>query len=217
MNSLYIMTCKSKQYRWREMNRKPAIKSEWDRLSKAWSSGRIASTLILARRFVKAWPDFGQAWAVLGTTLVSLARYEEAEVALQRSIGLCESDSKRIAFAFMGELFKKKGEFETAIEWYNRAVELAPDHASSYIYLGMVLIDQGRLCDAEKILRKGVLCDRGCIEEAHFNLGFVLLAQDRHEEAADCFREAIQYDPEYRSAKNALKDVERCLKLLREA
>jgi hypothetical protein len=44
------------------------------------------------------------------------------------------------------------------------------------------------------------------------NLGFVLRAQERFEEAADCFREVIRRDPGYRAAKKALRDVERCLR-----
>ena len=44
------------------------------------------------------------------------------------------------------------------------------------------------------------------------NLGLVLLAQERFEEAAECFREAIHLDPGYRAAKKALRDVEQCLR-----
>ena len=53
------------------------------------------------------------------------------------------------------------------------------------------------------------------IDEAFFLLGDVFRAQERFEEAAEWFREAIKIDPEYRSAREALRDAERCLKSLK--
>ena len=63
--------------------------------------------------------------------------------------------------------------------------------------------------------RQATRCTTGCTDEAFFNLGLVLRAQERFEEAAGCFREAIRIDPKYRVAKRALRDVELCLRYKR--
>jgi tetratricopeptide (TPR) repeat protein len=61
--------------------------------------------------------------------------------------------------------------------------------------------------------RVAIACPEGCIDEAYFNLGLVLRSRERFEDAAECFREAIRLDPEYRAARRALFDVEHCIKL----
>lgn len=76
------------------------------------------------------------------------------------------------------------------------------------IYLGLTLALQGRLRDAERVHRSATQCLEGCIDEAFYNLGLVLRAQERYQEAAECFREAIRRDPKYRIARRALRDVE---------
>jgi len=115
----------------------------------------------------------------------------------------------------MGHLFQEAGDYDQAARWYQKAIIADPTDAKYYIYLGGVRAKQGRFYDAEEAHRAAIACTEGCIDEAYLNLGFVLRALERFEEAADCFREAIRLDPEYRLARRALRDVERCLKLER--
>ena len=91
-------------------------------------------------------------------------------------------------------------------------LSLDPEDATYRIFLGGVLATQGRLHDAEEVHRLAIASVEGCIDEAYLNLGLVLRAQERFPEAADCFREAIRLDPEYRAARRALRDVERGIK-----
>jgi tetratricopeptide (TPR) repeat protein len=81
------------------------------------------------------------------------------------------------------------------------------------IYLGIVLTLQERLREAEGVYRQVTeICSEGCLDEAFLNVGLSLLAQERFEEAAECFCEAIHRDPDYRTARKALRDVDGCLK-----
>ena len=57
-------------------------------------------------------------------------------------------------------------------------------------------------------------CIEGCIDEGFLNLGLLMRAQERFDEAAKCFREAIHLNPSYRAAKKAPRDTELCLKLI---
>ncbi len=103
------------------------------------------------------------------------------------------------------------GDYDQAAVWYRRAIDADLGDATGHIYLGAVLARQGRLHEAEEAHRLAIGCAEGCIDEAYFNLGLVLRAQERFAEAADCFRESIRLDPEYRAARRALRDVERCI------
>jgi tetratricopeptide (TPR) repeat protein len=120
----------------------------------------------------------------------------------------------RIPFGKMGHLFLQSGDYDQAAEWYRKMIDVDPNDATGYIYLGAVLAQQGRLREAEETHRKATECSEGCIDEAFLNLGLVLRAQERFQEAAECFRKAIDLDPKYREAKMALRDTEQCLKLL---
>jgi tetratricopeptide (TPR) repeat protein len=143
-----------------------------------------------------------------------LNRYVEAERALKKAIELIPSPKRRFAHIYLGHVFKQKGDFAQAARWYRKVIVAAPRDTDGFIYLGVLLADQGRFREAEKVLRAATRCNEGCIDEAFMNLGNALRAQERFEEAAECMREAIRLDPNYKVAKNALRDVESCLKSL---
>ena len=129
---------------------------------------------------------------MLGQGLTGVTRYEEAELALKNAIEHARPDQLRIPYTEMGHLFKAAGDYHRAEAWYRRSVEAAPDVAGGHIYLGGILAWQGRLDEAEAAYRRATRCDSGCFEEAYLNLGFVLIARERFEEAAVCLEEALR-------------------------
>jgi tetratricopeptide (TPR) repeat protein len=178
------------------------------------SNGPLHSlTILYARQFLADYPDHGVGWMRLGIALVELARYEEAEQALAKSIEHCPKNKQQYPFAQMGHLFQFAGDYDQSIKWHRKSVKADPKDATYRIFLGGVLAKQGRLREAEKVYRSATSCAEGCIDEAYLNLGTMLRAQERFHEAADCLREAIRLDPKYRPAQRALRDVERCIKL----
>jgi tetratricopeptide (TPR) repeat protein len=187
-------------------------KSRYERLWKLSNGDLPASTIRYARRYLADYPDHGPAWLLMGTALTEMGRYEEAKRALSKAIELCPLEKRQIAFSGMGHMFRQRGDYEQAEKWYRRAIEADPDDATYHIYLGSLFAKQGRLSDAEEVHRTAICCAEGCIDEAYLKLGLVLRAQERFQEAAECFREAIQLDPAYRAARRALQDVERCIR-----
>lgn len=176
-----------------------------------------ALTVRYARRFLADSPDqnlAGIAWLWAGIALVELHRYEEGQQAIAKAIEYCPEEKRWIPLSHMGHLFDMAGDYCQAAEWYRQAIEASPDNASNHVYLGAVLTKQGRLHDAEAAHRKAIECNEGCIDEAYFNLGIVLRGLDRYQEAADCLREALRRDPDYRQARRVLRDVERCMNWL---
>jgi tetratricopeptide (TPR) repeat protein len=198
------------------MSHADLLKARYDRLRKAMDSGHTSLTIVRAREILEHDPDFGPVWQFLGNALIELARYDEAEYALSEAIRLCPPERMRIPLAGMGHLFADRGDYPRAAEWYRKAIESAPDHAGGYIHLGGTLAREGRLDEAEMVHRAATRCKDGCLDEAHLNLGLVLLAQERFVEAAECFERALELDPDYREAKKALRDVRRTIAFLRE-
>ena len=91
-----------------------------------------------------------------------------------------------------------------------------PDEASGHIYIGGVLAKSGRLKEAETAHRVAIRCTQGCRDEAYLNLGLVLRAQERYDEAATCFEQALKLDPKYVAARKALRDVRNTMRFSKE-
>ncbi len=85
-----------------------------------------------------------------------------------------------------------------------------------HIYLGGVLARSGRLKEAETAHRAAIRCTQGCRDKAYLNLGLVLRAQERYEEAATCFEQALKLDPKYVAARKALRDVRDTMRFSKE-
>lgn len=189
--------------------------ARWDRLRSADKANLPALTAARARRLLADFPTFGQVWKILGSALIDLARYDEAEEALLRAIAHCPPARLWVPRSEMGRLFASRGDHEGAEFWYRQAVEAAPDRAEPRIDLGGLLARSGRLIEAEAILHAAVWSREGPHDEAWLNLGLVLRALDRLDESIACFEAALKLNPKYRSAKRALRDVRQALRLSR--
>ncbi len=196
------------------MNDNELVQVRWTRLRAAHKADLPALTVAQARLFLSEYPECGPAWKILGSALTELACHSEAEQALKRALSLCPPDKFWIPLSEMGHLYKARGEYKTAAAWYRQAIEAVPEEAGSYIHLGGVLAKSGRLKEAEAAHRAAVCCQQGCQDEAYLNLGLVLRAQERYDEAAECFERAIELDPKYAAARKALRDVRQTIKFL---
>jgi tetratricopeptide (TPR) repeat protein len=186
-------------------------KTRYEQLLQLSDGPYAALTILHARQYVADFPNNGPGWLVLGIALAETARYQEAEQALNQAIQRCQTEKQQIPLSQMGHRFRSAGDYDRAAVWYRKAIEADPNDATYRIFLGAVLARQGNLQAAEVEHRQATQCSEGCIDEAYLNLGLVLRAQDRFEEAAHCFRAAIRLDPNYREAAAALRDVEQCL------
>ena len=195
------------------MNERMSKQLRHNRLRKLSNGPHPALTIRYGRKYLRDYPEDGVAWYLVANALIEMARYEEAEQANAKAMEYWPPEKIQIPLAQLGHLYLEAGDYDRAAECYRKAIEAAPNDADGFIYLGCVRAKQGRLHDAEEAHRAGIQCGEGCIDEAYLNLGYILRARERFEQAAECFREAIRIDPEYRAAKLALRDVEICLKL----
>jgi len=171
----------------------------------------------LAKRYVANFPERGAGWLCYGVSLCEVSRYTEALAALRRAARLCPPNKLHLVQSHFGHLYQRKGNYRCAENWFRKAIASCPQDAGAYIYLGGLFALEGRLREAEAIHRRATRCEDGCIDEAFFNLGLVLRAQERYPEAVSCFQRALEIDPKYKPAKKALSDVVHVIELNRNA
>jgi len=195
-----------------EMNRR---ESAYQKMFNAWDAGEHAYALELSRELLHDFPDFKIGRIVQGAILYELARYAEAEEILYATVEDLSAESKDHGYIQLGHLFREKGDYESAGKWYRKAIELDPLDAGRHIFLGLVLAKSGNLNVAEEVHRQATQCSKGAIDEAYLNLGLVLRAQERYQEALECFEKALELSADYRQAANARNDVKKALIYLR--
>ncbi len=172
-------------------------------------------------------PQEAVLFAMLGTSLLHLDRFKDAEAAARRSIEL-EPDSDNSWFV-LSLVLSSQGRGRAAIEAAKRAVELDPSDDNNWWVLGIAHLGENELKAALEAAEHGLalnpgddellmLRDRALTslgrpqavenarhtlsrdpesEVAHDNLGWALLHSGQHAEAIQHFREALRLDPDF--------------------
>jgi len=169
-----------------------------------------AHNALLARDYLAKCPQNMAVWVSLGQELRRLYRYPKARRALQISMRWRQRDGKPpwyVAHYQMGKLHRKSGEYNKAYDWHTRAIYAAPNDAGPWILRGALLAVWGRFEEAKAAHRRATFCEKGCRDEAWYNIGLILRAQERFSDSATCFKRALAIDPDYKIAKRALRDV----------
>jgi tetratricopeptide (TPR) repeat protein len=181
----------------------------------AWSEGEHAHALELSRELLHDFPDFEIGLLLQGIILYELARYEEAEHLLQIVIQDLSPEHLDHGYVHLGHLYRERGDYENAEQCYRKAIELQCDNAGRHIFLGALLAKKGDLAGAEAAHRHATKCTEGPLDEAYFNLGLVLRAQERYREALECFERALELDPQYKDAIKGKNDLIKTLAYLK--
>jgi len=197
--------------------KKPAMtKEQLEALSRgvstAWRAERWACTVEMARKYLDQDRSNPWIWLVYADVLTGLARYGEARDAVRSAIRLMRGSEQRLhhAYVIMGDLYREMGRFALAERWYRKAVDCRPWSTHGYFYLGDILARRGKLAEAEKVFRQAARL-KPLPAMAFLNLGNVLRAQGRYKAAANALQKALDLEPEYREAREGLKDLETAL------
>ena len=102
---------------------------------------------------------------------------------------------------FLGTIKSSLGEHTSAIEYYNKAIELGPQNVQAHNNLGNALNELGRFEEAIIRYRKAIEL-KSDYADAHYNLGVVLGEVDRLSEAVLCYSKVIELRPDYAQAHN---------------
>ena len=138
----------------------------------------------------------------LGQTLIRVGRQAEAEEAFKAAVRHDPEDAP--SMSQLGVLFLEKGtDLDVALSLIQQSVDLDPTNPLFRQRLARALAMDGELKEAEVQYRKAL--DMGVkSREVHFELGKVILDQDRVDDAVACFEAALKVDPEFQPASEML-------------
>ena len=103
----------------------------------------------------------------------------------------------------LAELSRRSEDYNDAIRFYTAAIAAHPTANAARNNLGLLLVQQDRLGEAEACYRKAVDLDPD-FGIAHSNLGRLLLQQKRFDEAEESFRRAIDLGADEPKSHNDL-------------
>ncbi|KPJ66322.1 MAG: hypothetical protein AMJ43_08485 [Coxiella sp. DG_40] len=102
-----------------------------------------------------------------------------------------------------GATFAQLENFEKAIEFYNKALQLDPAAPKTYNKLGTAFFSLGKITEALKHYTKALDLDPNS-PEAHFNLAYILHEQDKIDEAITHYEKALELKPDWPDARKNL-------------
>jgi Tfp pilus assembly protein PilF len=116
------------------------------------------------------------------------------------------------AYTFLGWTYRFQGRLDDAITECKHAIEIDPTFGNPYNDIGAYLIEKGQPDDAIPWLEKATKSPR--YDSYHFpwyNLGRAYVAKDMYGTARDCFQQAVDIEPDYTMAKQALAKLKRMI------
>ena len=150
-----------------------------------------------------------RAWEVLQDAYQAQMEgdYDRAVELYQSSLDLHPTAE---AHTFLGWTYHYQGKLMDAITECKRAIELDPDFGNPYNDIGAYMIELGQFDEAIPWLQQAVEARR--YEPRHFphyNLGRAYLGKEMYGQAMRCFQEAINIEPRYSLARQALESLRR--------
>ncbi len=100
----------------------------------------------------------------------------------------------------VGDAFRFQGEYDNAIRWYRRALDINPENAAAEANWGACLLELGKLDEAETRLASAIELNPG-LAEAHCSLGLARRRQNKLAEAVESYRRALEINPDYALAR----------------
>jgi tetratricopeptide (TPR) repeat protein len=127
-----------------------------------------------------------------GRLLSELDQWDEAETALMKAVTL----RPRLPEGWyeLGNVHLATGKFESALQDYNRALQMDPQNATYCAYAGKALSKLNRHAEAVQLYRQAIQMQPD-LWEAHFALGDELAAASRFSEAGNEYEQVIRLQP----------------------
>lgn len=163
------------------------------------------------RKAIQLFPEFAEAYLMLGTAYMDLNQWKDAQEALEKS--LKRDEKLAAAHLALGACRGAQGDLAGAEKSLLRGLELKDDAAEGHWELGKVYWAQKRFADAEARAKKAIEL-RPTLAPAHLLVGNILLQKRDGQGALKSFNEYLRLDPEGPFAATTRDTVAKLEKML---
>ena len=176
----------------------------YDRALSQLQERQMSPALAALKEAVAVDPNVANYHDTLGLVYLELGRPDLAIEELRRAVEL----DPRLADAHfhLGTAYAENGRWEDAVAAYRKALALPTLAIPDFVHqnLGLALYHLKRYPEAESSLRFALSLDPK-LQAAYYNLGLVLMAENRAAEARAAFRQVRQLAPETPFGQAALE------------
>lgn len=167
----------------------------------AHRAGDLDRAIASYRHALALAPDHGDALNLLGTALLQRGAAEEALPYLERAAASSRNNPQLLAN--LGQCCLALQRYGAAYEAFRKAGRIAPEEVHFQLGAAGALALQGKLADAENILRRQAKrTPRSAM--VWLNLGHVMRDGQRRQDAIDCYEKAVALEPAMADARCAL-------------
>lgn len=156
------------------------------------------------REAINIRPRFPEAHNNLGMLLNEQGEFETAIGHFQIALGA--NPLFAAAHYGLGVAYQNLGDTTSAAMCYQKAITLNPDFFASWVNLGLICYQIGSPEVAVHCYNEAIgLCPGNA--ELYFQLGLALMMLTRFADAARAFTKALEFEPWYKEAKDALEEA----------
>jgi len=162
-------------------------------------SGQLAAAEAVLRRAIRV--RDATAEYNLANVLDQLDRWDEARRHYERAMAINPYHARSMNNLGIG--FSRRGDTQTAIAFFNRAIDAAPEVADGYLNLSATLVAMGRFREALAATDLAI-ARQPSAANAHNNRGIALAQLERLSEARAAFETALKWQPGHPDARRNL-------------
>jgi Tfp pilus assembly protein PilF len=166
------------------------------------AKGKYSEALEHYRKALELDPKYTEVHNTMGATFLEMGKWDDAI----QEFKLVLNDILYLTPFFvhnnLGWAYYKKGDLNSAIENYRKALGMKPDFGLAHYNLGLAYRDRKQPDLAIGSLRQATVLVPGLLD-AHFQLGKLYFATGKNEEAGKTFQEVVRLAPQSESAQMA--------------
>ena len=160
--------------------------------SQLLDENRPQEALAALEKVVAAVPDYRPAGMFLGEALAKSGRLDDALQVYQKLAN--DDPTQGAVHARLGWILAQQGHPEEAVVELQKALELAPDTAEYRVNLASTFLELNRHDEARELYQSALEIDPAC---ANFEIGKILAAAGDLKRAIKCYKQTLEYDPNW--------------------
>jgi tetratricopeptide (TPR) repeat protein len=178
--------------------------SHYEQGERDYEAGKYEEAVAEFREVLRLKPDWAEAHFELALSLTETEKLKDGIEEFKLVMKLNPEEQLEIlSYYNLGNAYEDLGQYEEAVEAYQKAIKLNPGLSKPHNNLGLAYAALARLAEAVAEFNQAVKL-RSDYAEAHFNLGLAYLQSGRAQEAAEQQKILVKLKPELAATLDAL-------------